>query len=108
MWPVRGSRAPGASPLDPLVDALVHGQDMARPLGRTRDMPAVAAVAALDHVVAGKFYGGRELLGTTRLVATDAGWSAGEGPREVRGPAADLLLLATGRPAAREDLRSTR
>ncbi|MED7932044.1 hypothetical protein SMD20_48050 [Nonomuraea sp. LP-02] len=63
MWPVRGSRAPGASPLDPLVDALVHGQDMARPLGRTRDMPAEAAVAALDHVVAGKFYGGR---GTAR------------------------------------------
>ncbi|MEU6799312.1 hypothetical protein ABZ907_47150 [Nonomuraea wenchangensis] len=42
------------------------------------------------------------------MIATDAGWSAGEGPREVRGPAADLLLLATGRPAAREDLRSTR
>ncbi|MEU6729307.1 hypothetical protein ABZ917_36865 [Nonomuraea wenchangensis] len=71
---------------------------MARPLGRTRDMPAEAAVAALDHVVAGKFYGGRELLRTTRLIATDAGWSAGEGPREVRGPAADLLLPATGRP----------
>ncbi|MFG6192134.1 maleylpyruvate isomerase family mycothiol-dependent enzyme [Nonomuraea sp. JJY05] len=100
-------RAPGASPLDPLVDALVHGQDMARPLGRTREMPAEPAVAALDHVAASRFYGGRELLRTTRLIATDAGWSAGEGPREVRGPAADLLLLATGRRAARENLRST-
>ncbi|MEW1843265.1 maleylpyruvate isomerase family mycothiol-dependent enzyme [Nonomuraea angiospora] len=100
-------RAPGASPLDPLVDALVHGQDMARPLGRTRELPAGPVVAALDHVVASRFYGGWELLRTTRLIATDADWSAGEGPREVRGPAADLLLLATGRRAAREDLRST-
>ena len=36
--------------------------------------------------------------------ATDAGWSAGEGPREVRGPVGDLLLLATGREAGVEGL----
>jgi hypothetical protein len=33
-------------------------------------------------------------------VATDVDWSAGDGEREVRGAAGDLLLLATGRPAA--------
>lgn len=45
------------------------------------------------------FYGARKRFRGTRLLATDLEWSAGEGPHEVRGPAADLLLLATGRDA---------
>lgn len=89
-------RAPLASPLDPLVDALVHGQDIARPLGRTRAMPMRPAVAALEHVLASPFYGARKRLRDTRLVATDTDWSAGAGA-EVRGPVSELLMLATGR-----------
>jgi len=92
-------RAPGAGPLDPLVDALVHGQDVARPLGRVREMPVAPAVAALDHVLASRFYGARRRFRGVRLVATDADWSAGAGADEVRGPVGDLLLVATGRPA---------
>lgn len=92
-------RAPLAGPLDPLVDALVHGQDVARPLGRERKMPAEQTVAALEHVLASPFYGARKRLLGTRLVATDQEWSAGAGPDDVRGPAGDLLLLATGRAA---------
>lgn len=91
-------RAPGAGPLDPLVDALVHGQDIARPLGRVREMPAEPAIAALDYVHNSVFYGARKRFRGTRLVATDLGWSADEGVDEVRGPMSDLLLLATGRP----------
>ncbi|WP_406195063.1 maleylpyruvate isomerase family mycothiol-dependent enzyme [Streptomyces europaeiscabiei] len=92
-------RAPLAAPLDPLVDFLVHGQDIARPLGRDRPMPTEQAAAALAHVVASPFYGARKRLRAVRLVATDATWTTGTGPDEVRGPLADLLLLATGRPA---------
>lgn len=92
-------RAPGAGPLDPLVDALVHGQDVARPLGRVREMPVEPTVAALDHVRRSIFYGARKRFRGTRLVATDVEWSAGDGPDEVRGPVGDLLLLATGRAA---------
>lgn len=92
-------RAPLSSPLDPLVDVLVHGQDVARPLGRKRETPAEQTVAALEHVLASRFYGARKRLLGTRLVATDQEWSAGEGPDEVRGPAGELLLLATGRAA---------
>jgi uncharacterized protein (TIGR03083 family) len=42
-----GSRrkAPGVSHLEPLIDVLVHGQDIAIPLGRSRPMPVGAAVA---------------------------------------------------------------
>lgn len=92
-------RSPGSGPLDPLADALVHGQDIARPLGRVRAMPAEPTIAALDHILASPFYGARKRFRGTRLTATDLDWSAGEGPDEARGPAADLLLLATGRAA---------
>ncbi|MFC4854523.1 maleylpyruvate isomerase family mycothiol-dependent enzyme [Actinophytocola glycyrrhizae] len=92
-------RAPGAAPLDPLVDALVHGQDVARPLGRERPMPTEQTIAALDHVRASRFYGARKRFAGIRLTATDCDWSAGEGPRELLGPVGDLLLVATGRPA---------
>ncbi|GII05443.1 maleylpyruvate isomerase family mycothiol-dependent enzyme [Planobispora takensis] len=92
-------RAPGAGPLDPLVDILVHGQDIARPLGYVREMPAEPAIAALEHVRTSVFYGARKRFRGTRLVATDAEWSAGQGPDLIRGPVGDLLLLATGRAA---------
>ncbi|MGW5468846.1 maleylpyruvate isomerase family mycothiol-dependent enzyme [Streptomyces chartreusis] len=92
-------RAPLSSPLDPLTDFLVHGQDIARPLGRAHAMPAEQTVAALRHVVASRFYGAAKRLRGVRLVATDADWSTGEGAAEARGPVGDLLLLATGRPA---------
>jgi len=43
-----GSRkkAPGITDLEPLIDVLVHGQDIALPLDRARPMPAPAAAAA--------------------------------------------------------------
>jgi uncharacterized protein (TIGR03083 family) len=96
-------RAPLSAPLDPLTDFLVHGQDIARPLGRARPMPVAQTVAAIDHVLASAFYGARKRLKGIRLVATDVDWSTdgtqGGAEAEVRGPVADLLLLATGRPA---------
>ncbi|TDD32285.1 maleylpyruvate isomerase family mycothiol-dependent enzyme [Nonomuraea terrae] len=100
-------RAPGTGPLDPLVDALVHGQDIARPLGRVRQMPAVSATVALDYVRDSAFYGCRERFRGMRLIATDLDWSAGQGPDEIRGPVDDLLLLATGRPTGLTALSGT-
>ncbi|MFI6393690.1 hypothetical protein ACIBHY_36140 [Nonomuraea sp. NPDC050547] len=32
-----------------------------------------------------------------RPAAADGDWSGGEGPDEIRGPAGDLLMVATGR-----------
>ncbi|GAA4592340.1 maleylpyruvate isomerase family mycothiol-dependent enzyme [Planotetraspora phitsanulokensis] len=90
-------RFPMSSPLDPLTDILVHGQDIARPLGRQRPMPAERVLPVLQHVWTSFFYGTRKRFAGLRFVAGDADWTAGDGPREVRGPAGDLLLLATGR-----------
>ncbi|GIG68461.1 maleylpyruvate isomerase family mycothiol-dependent enzyme [Phytomonospora endophytica] len=91
-------RTLGSAPLDPLVDALAHAQDIARPLGRTHEMAVDGAVPAIEQVVTRRFYGAHKRLGGTRLVATDTDWSHGEG-EELRGPIADLMLVATGRRA---------
>ncbi|GAA1847171.1 maleylpyruvate isomerase family mycothiol-dependent enzyme [Pseudonocardia ailaonensis] len=88
----------GTKPTDPLVDSLVHAQDMLRPLGRTREMAAERVAPALDHVFTSAFYGAATKFAGLRLAATDHEWSHGSGP-EVSGPAGELLLIATGRPA---------
>lgn len=93
-------RFPMSSPLDPLTDILVHGQDIARPLGRERPMPIERVLPVLEHVWTSFFYGTRKRFAGLRFIACDAKWSAGDGAREVCGPAGDLLLLLTGRRAA--------
>ena len=97
-----GSRkkAPGVTHLEPLIDILVHGQDVTIPLARPRSMPPAAAAAAATRVwsMGWPFHAKRMLTGF-ELVATDHPWSAGQGLR-VEGPVAAILLLLTGRQAA--------
>ena len=101
-----GSRrlAPGTFWRDPLLDILVHGQDIARPLGLTVDAPADAALAAADWVWQRRFpfFPARRLRGL-RLVADDVDWTRGTGA-ELRGPVLSLLLLSTGRTAGLAEL----
>ncbi|MCW6006952.1 maleylpyruvate isomerase family mycothiol-dependent enzyme [Micromonospora sp. CPCC 205371] len=82
-----------------LFDILVHGQDIAVPLGRDRPMPLDAARAGATRVwtMGWPFWARRKLRGV-RLVASDTDWTAGEG-EELRGPIDALLLLLTGRTA---------
>jgi uncharacterized protein (TIGR03083 family) len=101
-----GSRrlAPGVSHLEPLLDSLVHGQDITVPLGRPRTMPVDAAATAATRVwnlpwPLSRAFHGRARLRGLRLVATDTEWSVGEGA-VVEGPIQALLLLLTGRTAA--------
>lgn len=83
-----------------LMDALVHGQDIAVPLGIERAMPVPAAVAGFERVwgMGWPFHARRRLRGF-RLVATDGAVDVGAGT-VVEGRVQDLLLLATGRTAA--------
>jgi uncharacterized protein (TIGR03083 family) len=81
-------------------DILVHGQDIAIPLGRTRSMPLEAARAGADRVWSmGWPFWARHRLRGFALTATDLDWSAGHGT-EVQGPIDALLLLLTGRTAS--------
>lgn len=91
----------GLTSLHPLIDILVHGQDIAIPLGRELAVPAPAAAAAATKVwstrdtAEGKVFDDLPLDGL-RLVATDVDWSVGEGP-VVEAPMGALLLLLSGR-----------
>jgi uncharacterized protein (TIGR03083 family) len=88
----------GTTPADPLLDVLIHGQDIAVPLGRHREMPPEAARAAADRIWTKSFpFKARKRLAGVRLVATDIPWAVGEGP-EISGPMWALLLLLSGRP----------
>lgn len=87
-----------------LFDILVHGQDIAVPLGRLRRMDVEAARAGAERVwtMGWPFHARRRLRGL-RLIATDVDWAVGRGP-EVTGPVQAHLLALTGRPAALREL----
>ena len=101
-----GSRRhpPGTTRLDPLMDVLVHTQDIIRPLGRQRHMPAAAAAVAADHVWRRSFpFHARQRLAGVRLTATDITWTVGDGPA-IEGSMGAILLLITGRTAGLPEL----
>lgn len=88
---------PTTTTVEPLIDALLHHQDIVRPLGRTREMPPEAAAVAADRVRRlAPLMGTRKLLRSVRLVATDVEWRRGDGP-PVEGPMQELLMIASGR-----------
>jgi uncharacterized protein (TIGR03083 family) len=90
----------GTTYVEPLLDVLVHGQDIAVPLGRPRSMPPDAAAVAADQVWRRAFpFRARRRLHGLRLEATDTQWEAGAGPL-VRGPMEAILLTLTGRDVA--------
>lgn len=102
-----GSRrkVPGVSEREPLLDVLVHTQDICLPLDIDHPMPADAAVVALERVI---WWSRRVPLGPrlrdVHLVATDDAWEWGAG-RRIEGPVRWLLLAASGREVAHQHLR---
>lgn len=86
-----------------LTDNMIHHQDIRRPLGLARTIPAERLRAALDFVRYSPTIRGALRVRGVRLVATDSEWTYGRGP-EVRGPGEALLMVMAGRPAALSDL----
>lgn len=103
---VASRRSTPPAPLDSrLVEEIVHGEDIRRPLGLSHSYPKEAVVRSLQLQARtpASFGGAKELLAGTRLTATDADVSIGEGP-EVSGPALSLLLAVSRRRVALNDL----
>ncbi len=99
-------RSTPPAPLDSrLVEEVVHGEDIRRPLGITHSysQEAVLRSLRLQARTPGALGGARELVSGVRLSATDADVSIGDGP-EVTGPALSLLLAVSGRRVAVDDL----
>ncbi len=95
---------PTTTVVEPLIDALVHHQDIVRALGRAHEMPPEAAAMAADRcrMLAG-LMGSRQVVRGARLVATDVDWTRGRGPT-ITGPMQELLMLCAGRGRVAREL----
>ena len=79
-----------------LTDGLIHHQDIRRPLGLPRAVPAERVRPALRTALFAPTLLGVVRVRDVRLVATDLDWAFGRGP-EVRGTAEALLMTVAGR-----------
>lgn len=97
--------APPGPKLSWLGEALVHAEDIRRPLGIRHAYP-LDAVTEVTAFYAGSnvLIGGKRRVAGLTLRATDTDWSHGSGPL-VEGPAVALMLATTGRRAALDELR---
>ncbi|TDT34000.1 maleylpyruvate isomerase family mycothiol-dependent enzyme [Naumannella halotolerans] len=82
-----------------LVEEIVHGEDIRRPLGLHREYQPEDLQMAIEYQVATsvRIGGAREKLVGVMLVADDIDWTHGQGS-VVTGPALEILMLVCGRP----------
>jgi uncharacterized protein (TIGR03083 family) len=96
-----------ASPPQPtitrIIEIIVHGEDIRRPLQISHGYCTSHIVEALHYLARDQRSGGKTRLKGLALRATDADIVLGHGER-VEGPAVSLLVAAAGRRAALSDL----
>jgi uncharacterized protein (TIGR03083 family) len=87
------------------TDHLVHHQDVRRPLGLSRAIPADRLHAALTALptLSGRI-GSRRRMSGLRVVATDVDYAHGARGPALHGPAEALILALTGRAVALAEL----
>ncbi len=102
------TRTPPANLATRLVEAIVHGEDIRRPLGIAGTYPEPAIAQALAHQLRTpvSFGGGRERATGVRLIdrRTGAAWGMGD---DVEADAINLLLAVSGRRVERESLNGS-
>jgi len=87
-----------------LGETLIHSEDIRRPLGIAHDYPLDAVTQVLDfYKNSDTLIRAKSRIAGLSLQATDTDWAHGTGPL-VEGPAMSLLMAATGRKAALDDL----
>lgn len=87
-----------------LVETVIHGYDIAWPLGRSIDVSASSLVIVADTCrKTGLFLGGKKRCAGLTLRASDVAWAAGNGPA-VTGPFPSIIMAITGRSTALDSL----
>jgi uncharacterized protein (TIGR03083 family) len=87
-----------------LGEAIIHSEDIRRPLGIKRQYPNEAVVRVADFYKGSNLIvGAKSRIAGLTLTAADAQWSSGSGPG-VTGPVHSLVMAMTGRAAALDDL----
>jgi len=82
-----------------LLDVTIHHQDIRRPLGRPRQIPAERLRYVMGDAVRSPELPGWRLARGLRLVPTDLDWIHGSGPM-ITGTAEAILMAVTGRASA--------
>jgi uncharacterized protein (TIGR03083 family) len=98
------TKTPPAAPATRLVEAIVHGEDIRRPLGIFHSYPGESVEAALRYQLKTGIFlgGGKERAEGFSLQASDSRFGHGSGP-QVQGTLLALLMAVSGRPASPED-----
>jgi uncharacterized protein (TIGR03083 family) len=98
------TNGPPAPVMAMLGEIVVHGEDIRHPLGLSGTVAEQATVACLEMYKSATFpVGGKKRMDGLRLIATDSGWSHGDGPA-VSGRGLALLLAMTGRAVDVDEL----
>jgi uncharacterized protein (TIGR03083 family) len=104
---LRSAISSTASPPQPtitrIIDIIVHGEDIRRPLHVSHDYSTIHIAEALDYLIRDGSSGAKARLAGLRLHDTDTDTDIGTG-QIVEGPAVPLLLAASGRSVALPDL----
>ena len=82
-----------------LLDVTIHHQDIRRPLGLPREIPAERLRLVLDSSLRSLELPAWRIARGVHLITSDLDWSHGSGP-EVSGPAEAMLMAITGRVCA--------
>jgi uncharacterized protein (TIGR03083 family) len=104
----RGAARRETSPPGPAAtwigEAVVHSEDVRRPLGISHTYDETALRSAADfYSRSNALIGAKKRIEGLSLQATDSDWSVGAGP-VVRGPLLALVMAMTGRTAFADDL----
>ncbi len=95
---------PPAPVMAMLGEIVVHGDDIRRPLNLVHHSPEEALIAVADSWKnSNLLIGAKRRINGVRMVASDATWQHGDGPR-VDGPLQSLILAMTGRKTSHADL----
>jgi uncharacterized protein (TIGR03083 family) len=87
-----------------LGEAMIHGEDIRRPLGIAHEYPTDATARVADFYKGSNLIvGAKKRIEGLHLQATDSDFSTGEGP-EVKGPTIALVMAMTGRKVVMADL----
>jgi uncharacterized protein (TIGR03083 family) len=87
-----------------LGEAIVHAEDIRRPLGIKHEYSSAAVTRVADFYKGSNLIiGAKKRISGLRLTATDTAWTFGDGP-EVSGPLLSLVMAMTGRKATLADL----
>jgi uncharacterized protein (TIGR03083 family) len=107
----RGLRDSTSAPPGPKIswlgEAVVHGEDVRRPLGISHTYPSDVVRQVIDFYKGSNLIvGSKKRVAGLALSATDDDWQHGTGDPAamVEGPLLSLLLAMTGRGAACDDL----